>query len=73
MTYKRKVIILRFARSLGAMAVAALAAWVAGPDAAELVGEQVQALIVAFGVPALVSLDKILRYGSDDDDMVEEV
>ncbi len=68
MTYKRKVILMRFMRSLAAVVVSAAAAWAAGPDAAELVGDQMQAVIVAFGVPALISLDKFLRYGADADD-----
>ena len=73
MTYKQKVILMRFVRSAAAMVVTAFTAWVAGPDAAELVGSQAQTLIVAVGVPLLISADKWLRYGSDDDDMVEEV
>ena len=72
MTQKRKTIALRFIRSLAAVVVTSLAAWLAGPDAAELVGAQVQGLIIAFGVPMLVALDKWLRYGQDEDDLVKE-
>ena len=68
MTAKRKTILMRFVRSGAAMLVSFLAAWVAGPDAADLVGTDMQTFIVAVGVPFLVSLDKNLRYGRDNDD-----
>lgn len=65
MTKKQKVVLKRGARSLAAIVVAAVAGWVAGPEALDVLGQQGQAIAVAVGVPALLMLDKYLRYGAD--------
>jgi len=69
MSAKRKTIIARLARTLAATVVGLLAAWAAGPDALELVGNvQAQSFVTMVVVPTLITLDKMLRYGSDADE-----
>ena len=69
MSSKNKTILMRFARSLGAIVIAATTAFIAGPEGADLVGDQAQTIIVAVGTPLLVAADKWLRYGGDVDDV----
>ncbi len=64
MNKKQKVVLMRGLRSLGAVLVAALAGWLAGPQAADIVGEQGQAIVSGVLIPALLMLDKYLRFGS---------
>lgn len=65
MASRRRVILLRFARSIGAVIVAASAAWVVGPEALELVPDRFDELVVLIGAPALLALEKYLRDGGD--------
>lgn len=66
MNDKQKTVVLRFLRTLGATVVAALLAWVAGPDAVELVGEQTALYLVPVLTALLTAADKALRYGSEE-------
>ncbi len=65
MTSKTKTVLLRFVRSLAALVVAAVATWVVSPSALDLVPTQYQSFVFLLVAPALVALDKYLRYGSD--------
>ncbi len=60
-----KVIVMRFLRGLGAVLLAFLAAWLVGPDAADLIPENMQILLVTVVAPALLALEKLLRDGGD--------
>ncbi len=60
-----KVIVMRFLRGLGAVLLAFLAAWLVGPDAADLIPEDLQVLLVTVVAPALLALEKLLRDGGD--------
>jgi len=62
---KQKTVLLRGAKSLGALLIAGAFAWVAGPDGAELVGLQTQALIVAVLTPTIQMILKSVQYGQD--------
>lgn len=67
MSKKQKVILARFIRTIAATVIGLVAAWLAGPEALELVGgPQAQSFVVMVVVPALISLDKMLRFGSDE-------
>lgn len=65
MTNKRKTVLMRGLRSLAAVVVAGIAGWLVGPEAVDVVGAQTQGILVAVLVPALLMLDKYLRYGAD--------
>jgi hypothetical protein len=72
MSDRRKTVLMRALRTAGATFIGFLAAWLAGPEAADLVeSEQAQTLIAMVVVPTLVALDKMLRYGSDAGESVE--
>ena len=60
-----KTILMRFARGLGAVVVASLAAWVVGPDATALIPADWQFVVVGMVAPALLALEKWLRDGGD--------
>jgi len=63
---KRNTVAMRFARTLGATLVGFAAAWLVGPDAASVITNPTyQALLAGLLVPALVALEKSLRYGSE--------
>jgi len=67
MTNKQKTILARLARTVVATVAGLLAAWLAGPNATELVSSpQMQSFIVMVIVPTLITLDKVLRYGADE-------
>lgn len=66
LTKKNKVLVARMLRTLAATVVGLVAAWLAGPDGLELVSDPVvESFVVAVIVPALITLDKMLRYGAD--------
>jgi len=65
MSKKTKTILFRFGRALGATLVAALAAFLVGPEAAGLVPSGLQFVITTFLVPVLLAGEKALRYGGD--------
>lgn len=60
-----KVIALRFLRGLGAVLVAFVVAWLAGPDAIALIPSAYYAVVVAAVTPVLLALEKYLRDGGD--------
>lgn len=60
-----KVILLRAARSLGAVLVGSAAAWVVGPEALALIPAGYQFLVVGALAPALLALEKYIRDGGD--------
>ncbi len=63
---KRKTVLLRFARTLGASVLGVLAVWAAGPDALELVKDPTQQVILlSIVVPFLTAAEKSLRYGDE--------
>ena len=69
MSAKKKTLIARMVRTLAATFVGLLAAWATGPDALELVGSvEAQSFVTMVVVPTLITVDKVLRYGSDADD-----
>ena len=59
------VILKRFLRGLGAVLLGFFAAWLVGPDALSLLGEQGQVLVTTVVAPALLALEKLLRDGGD--------
>ena len=61
MTKHTKAVLLRAARSAAAVAVAALAGWLAGPDVTSIVGSTGALVISGVAIPALLTLDKWLR------------
>ena len=65
MNPNRKTILLRFARGVGAIVVAAVAAFVVGPEFLDIVPDQFDELVVVIGAPALLALEKFLRDGGD--------
>jgi hypothetical protein len=65
MTAKTKTVLLRFARTLGALGVAALITWVSSPDVLSIVPSGYQWVVLAVVTPALVAAEKWLRYGAD--------
>lgn len=66
MSHKKKTVLLRFARTMGATMLGLLAAWLSGPDGLSLVKDPVaQSFIVAVIVPTLVAANKAIRYGSE--------
>lgn len=65
MTAKTKVVLLRLARSAAAAGVGVLAGFVAGPDIAGIVGEGNMWIVTGVVTPALIALDKFVRYGND--------
>lgn len=68
MTDKTKTVLLRFARSLAAIAIAAAATWVVSPDVLDLVPASYQWVVFVVLAPGLQALNKWLRYGEDTDD-----
>lgn len=65
MTNKTKTVLLRFARTLAAIGVGALATWVVSPDVLSIVPAQYDWIVFSVVSPGLVALDKWLRFGSD--------
>lgn len=65
MTEKTKIVLKRFARSTAALFVGTAAAWAVGPDALSVVPDQYDNMLVLIVGPALLALDKWLRFGSD--------
>jgi len=65
MTDKQKVVLMRFARTLGAVLVASLAAYLVGPDAADVVPKEWLPFVVAVVAPTLTAAEKALRTPSD--------
>jgi len=65
MTSKIQTVVLRGARAAAAVAVASVAAYVTGPEVTALIPGGYQFLVVGAAVPALLALEKWLRYGSD--------
>jgi hypothetical protein len=65
MNKKHKVVLMRGVRSLGAIIAAGLAAWIAGPEALGVLGEEGQAIAATVGIPALLMIDKYLRFVED--------
>lgn len=61
----KKVILLRGLRSLGAVVLGFLAAWVVGPDALELVPDAYDNYVVVIVAPVLLALEKLIRDGGD--------
>jgi hypothetical protein len=66
MNDKQKKVLLNFARTLAATVVAALIAWVAGPDAAELIGAQTAVIAVPVLTALLTAAERALRYGNEE-------
>ncbi len=65
MSKKTKTVLLRVLRALGATVIASVAAFLAGPDVAEIVPGGYQFLVTGITVPLLLGLEKYLRYGGD--------
>lgn len=65
MTTKTKTVLLRAARSLGAVAAAFTLKEVASPDILNIVGSHNSWIITVAVVPGLLAAEKWLRYGSD--------
>jgi hypothetical protein len=61
----KKTILLRAVRSLAAVVLGFVAAWVVGPDALSLVPDAYDPLVVAAVAPALLALEKFVRDGGD--------
>lgn len=69
-TKKRKVLLARLVRTLTATVVGLVAAWLSGPDGLSLIEDPAaQSFVVAVVIPTLVTIDKMLRYGQDEDDL----
>lgn len=67
MTQKQKTLLARMARTIAATFLGLAAAWLTGPEGAELVSNaQAQSFIVMVVVPTLLTVDKLLRYGRDE-------
>jgi hypothetical protein len=60
-----KVILLRFARGLGAVLLAGLAAYIVSDDVLSVVPDQYDFVVVSIVAPALLALDKLIRDGGD--------
>lgn len=65
MTKHTRVILMRFARGVAAMGVAAAAAFVVGDDFLSIVPDDYDWMVVGIGAPALLAVDKWLRDGGD--------
>lgn len=69
-TKKRKVLLARLVRTLTATVVGLVAAWLSGPEGLSLVKDPAaQSFVVAVVIPTLITIDKMLRYGKDEDDL----
>lgn len=62
LSLKVQRILVRALKGLGAVVVGFAVAWIAGPDVAELVGTETQALIVAVVTPLLLAAEKWLKW-----------
>lgn len=60
-----KVILLRFARGVAAVAVASAAAFVLSSDFLDMVPDSADFIVVMVVAPALLALEKFLRDGGD--------
>lgn len=65
MSLKFKTVLLRFVRGVGGVAVAFSASYVVSEDVLGLVPDQYDWLFIGVLAPALIALEKYLRYGSD--------
>ena len=73
MNKKQKTVLLRWARTLGATVLGLAGAWLAGPQALDLIKDPTQQILVAsFLIPTLTALEKTLRYGSGEGEDYDE-
>lgn len=77
MTHRQKTVLLRFGRTLAAAVVAAVVAWLASPEVADVIPKAYIPLVTVALTPMLTALEKSLRYGKEpgegegeDDDVV---
>lgn len=65
MTKKTKTVLLRFARATAALVVGAVAGFIVGPEALEIVPDPYDTLVTMTVAPALLAAEKWLRFGRD--------
>ena len=73
MSRKTKTLLVRFARGAGAVLVAYAIGKISGPDFLDLVPDPYDVGVTGILVPALLSLEKWLRYGEDPGEVNAEV
>lgn len=66
MTHKRKTVLLRWLRTLGATITANMLLVVSNPDALQAMQEDWHAFVIAnLLIPTLTAMEKYLRYGAE--------
>lgn len=65
MSSNTKTILLRFARGLGAIVAASVAAFVIGPEFLAIIPDEYDNYVVIFLAPLILAVEKFLRDGGD--------